>query len=142
MAELGATVIAFVSLAKLVQPLYNACSTIHGAPRDFQFFHNQLGSLRFVVAELGRLQDIFPADLISDKIADALSGSEKPFLGDIALLETLLQRLETRGSDASARISGWGRIKFLFKSGEFKQLAQRIGTYRDSLNTILLLLNR
>lgn len=109
------------------------------APRDVCHFRNQLSSLQTVINEVEYLQCDIPAGIFSERLISALADVEEPLHNDIATLRCLLKK--TSGGQI-CHPQGWDRIKFRFKSGEFEQLGQRLGAYRDSLCTVLLLMQK
>ena len=136
MAELGAVVITFLSLAHVIPPLYAAVSSLREAPNEVIFFGNQLASLQVVVAGLERLREQIPEDDFSERLRQALSHVQKPLEEDTAALKSLLASISNNQSSLR------DRIRLSWKSSEFKQLCGRLGEYRSLLNTLLLLSQR
>ena len=65
MAELGAVVVAFMSLAGVIRPLYAAVSDLQEVPNEVTFFRHQLGALECIVSELEGLQGRISPDIFS-----------------------------------------------------------------------------
>jgi hypothetical protein len=116
MAELGASVIAFLSLASVIGPLHKAVSSLKEAPHEAIFFRNKLASLRSVVDALKCLREGIPADVFSDRLTATLEDIQKPLQEDIAHLSILLTRVGN--SQTSLR----GRVRWSWKSEELKRL--------------------
>lgn len=135
MAEFGATVVAFLSLAAVIRPLHTAVSDLRDAPDEAIFFRNQLTSLQSVVSGLERLRERIPADIFCEHVCNALDHVRKPLQQDVAALQTLLGRA---GNASSLR----GRVWWCWKGGQLNQLCRRLDEYRALLTTLLVLLHR
>jgi hypothetical protein len=138
MAELGAAVVAFMSLAGVIRPLYAVVSGLQEAPNEVIFFRHQLESLECIVSELEHLQGRVSPDIFSHRLRSGLSHVRVPLEQDVATLQKLLVKARAKNSESSLR----GRIWWRLNSGEIKQLGERLGQYREILNTLLVLLHR
>jgi hypothetical protein len=92
MAELGATVIAFMSLAGVIRPLYAAVSALQDVPSEVIFFRHQLGSLQCIVTEIEHLGERVPTDLFSQRLRSELGHVRTPLQQDVATLQKLLTK--------------------------------------------------
>lgn len=138
MAELGAAVVAFMSLAGVIPPLYAALSGLQEVPNEVTFFRHQLGSLECIVSELERLQGRVSPDIFSHRLRSGLSHVRVPLEQDVTTLQKLLAKARVNNHQSSLR----GRIWWCLNSGEIRQLGERLGQYRDILTTLLVLLHR
>ncbi|KAK5630218.1 hypothetical protein RRF57_005933 [Xylaria bambusicola] len=139
MAELGATVISFLSLVKVIHRVHSAVGNLQNAPIEIRFFQDQLRSLDFIVGQVALMQKENGNTPRFEAFNEALAHVEKPLRQDIEALNALVQDITHKGKNTDGDNTALSaKLKFMYRSGQLEQIARRLGVHRDQLNTVLL----
>lgn len=132
-AELGASVLAFVSLAQVIRPLYITYANFKEAPEEIEKLSLELSSIQTLIEEVIQLnEDIEPNSL--HKVPVSLDISLSQLCQDVAACAALLHNVQA----SSVGPGSWKhRLKWLLKEQKVRQLCRRITAHREALANAL-----
>ena len=142
MAEVGATVIAFLSLAKAVSAAYDAYAGVRDAPEEVRQVAMQLAGLVTIVSELQQVssQRLSLSVILTGHIDHAITQIKEDVEKCNQILELADSGVRGSLSNAPSRYTILhAKAKFIFTGSKKKaiKLAQRLQNHRSSLALVL-----